>query len=165
MNENENNFEALREFLKLKRQEMPPPGYFNTFSGQVIARIRAGEAGELRSRGRRYFSDAPWLSKLLQAFEFKPAFAGAFASALFLMLVFGIVYADRTDSTLQPVLQAAGQPAGSFAAMSSTALTQPADSTGIIASTNPATSLQPVASLFDSQNPLVQQVSFSPSRN
>jgi hypothetical protein len=161
MNENENNFDELRQFLKLKRQETPPPGYFNNFSSQIITNIRAGQSGKQHSNADDYFSEAPWLLKLLQIFEFKPAFAGAFASALFLVLVFGIVYADRTDSNVQPILQAAGQPAGSFAAVTPTALAQPADSTGIVTTTNPAASLQPVTSLFDSQNPLAQQVSFT----
>lgn len=165
MNEDENNFDALRRLLKLKRQETPPPGYFNSFSGQVIAHIRAGENKAVRTPEQEYFSEAPWLLKLLQAFEFKPAFTGAFASALVLLLVFGIVYADRTDSAPQPALQAFGQSAGSFAAVTPAALAQPADSTGIIATTNPATSLQPVASLFNSQNPFAQPVSFTPSGN
>src|SRR5271156_1163062 len=95
MNENENNFELLRRLLAFKNRETPPPGYFNDFSAQVVARIRAGETNE---------SSGAWFSKLLQAFEFKPAFAGAFASALCLVLVFGIVYAQRPDTVPQPLL-------------------------------------------------------------
>jgi hypothetical protein len=165
MNENENNFESLRRLLSLKRQETPPPGYFNNFSGQVIARLRAGEGRASRTATDEYFSEAPWLLKLLQAFELKPAFAGAFASALCLLLVFGIVYAERPDSSPQTLLQTSGQSFGSFAAVTPAALPGTEDSTGIIADTNPATSLQPVASLFGSPSPLAEPVSFSPSGN
>ena len=154
MSENENNFGALRHLLKLKRHEMPPPGYFNRFSGQVIARIRAGEA-------RSASSETSWLVKLLQAFEFKPAFAGAFASALLLLLVFGIAFAERPDSSPQPLLPSSEQMSGSFAAVTPAALPQPTDSIGMIASNNAASSLQPVASLFGQQNPFAQQVSFT----
>ncbi len=45
MNENNKNFDELKRLLKLKRHEIPPPGYFNNFSGEVISRIRAGETG------------------------------------------------------------------------------------------------------------------------
>ena len=165
MNENENNFESLRRLLAHKRQELPPPGYFNSFSGQIIARIRAGEGRAIQTDAERYFSEVPWLLKLLQAFELKPAFAGAFASALVMVLVFGIVYADRTDSGAQPVLLASDQSSGSFAAVSPSALAQPAIANDLAASNNPATSLQPVASLFGSQNVFAQPVSFSPSGN
>jgi len=166
MNENENNFEPLRRLLALKRQETPPPGYFNRFSGQVVARLRAGEAKGSRTEAEKYFSEAPWLLKLLQAFELKPAFAGAFASALCLLMVFGIVYdAERPDSAPQTLLQTSEQSLGSFAAVSPASLPQTADSAGIIADTNPATSLQPVASLFGPQNSLAEPVSFSPPGN
>jgi len=166
MNENENNFESLRRLLALKRQETPPPGYFNNFSGEVIARIRAGEAKKTRTAAEEYFSEAPWLLKFLQLFEFKPAFAGAFASALCLLLVFGIVYAERPDiSSPQPILQNSEQASGSFAAVTPAALPQPADSIGVIASNNAANSLQPVASLFGSQNQFAQPVSFTLSGN
>jgi hypothetical protein len=165
MNENENNFDALRRLLKFKRQETPPPGYFNGFSGQVIARIRAGESRASRGAASGYFSEAPWLLKLLQAFEFKPAFAGAFASALCLLLVFGIVYAGRPDSSPQPILQNSEQSSGLFAAVTPAALPPAADSIGMIASNNAANSLQPVASLFGSQSAFAQPVSFSPSGN
>jgi hypothetical protein len=165
MNENENNFEPLRRLLKLKRHETPPPGFFDGFSGQVSARLRAGEGRAQQTAADTYFSEAPWLLKLLKAFELKPAFAGAFAGALGLLLVFGIVFADRPDSESQTLLQTDGQSFGSFAAVTPDSLSQTADPAGIIADTNPASSLQPVASFFDSQNPLVQPVSFSPSGN
>ena len=157
MNENENSFDALRQLLKLKRHELPPPGYFDRFSGQVVARIRADEA--------RKRSSVPWFMKFLQAFEFKPAFAGALASALCLLLVFGIVYADRPDFSPEPILQNSGPASGSFAAMSPASLPQPVDSIGLMASNNAANSLQPVASLFGQQNAFAQQVSFSPPGN
>src|SRR5712671_3158398 len=158
MNDNENNFGLLRRLLAHKRQETPPPGYFNSFSGQIIARIRAGEDQEMQTDAERYFSEAPWLLKLLQAFELKPAFAGAFASALSLLLVFGIIYAERPDSAPQPLFQTSDQSAGSFAAASPSAVVQPSISSDITASNSAASSLQPVASLFGSQNVLVQPV-------
>ena len=52
MNENENNFESLRRLLALKRHETPPPGYFENFSGEVTARIRAGEGRGGGTAGR-----------------------------------------------------------------------------------------------------------------
>jgi len=166
MSENENNFESLRRLLAHKRQELPPPGYFNSFSGQIIGRIRAGEVREKSTEAGRYFSEAPWLLKVLQAFELKPAFAGAFASALSLLLVLGIVYAERPDSGPQPILQTADQSIGSFASMSSpAAISQPTMANDFTTSNSAATSLQPVASLFGSQNVFAQPVSFSPSGN
>jgi hypothetical protein len=157
MNENEKNFESLRKLLALKRHETPPPGYFNSFSGQVIARIRAGNAKSSRS------AEAPWFVRFFQLFELKPAFAGAFASALCLLLFFAIFYADRPDSMTAPFMPVAESTSGSFAAVNPAIMPQAASTPEILTSTNPATSLQPVASLFDSQNPFVQTVSFSPS--
>jgi hypothetical protein len=165
MNENENNFAALRQLLKLKQQEIPPPGYFNSFSGQVIARIRAGE-DSLKTEDEKYFSEAPWLLKLLRAFEFKPAFSGAFASALCLLLVFGVVYAERPDVMPQPLLQTAGQSSGQFASVTPDALTPTTDAIGFVASNSAAGSLSPVASLFGgSQNSFATPVNFSPAGN
>jgi len=155
MNENENNFDALRQLLKLKQHETPPPGYFNRFSGQVVARLRAGEA-------RQSAAEISWLSKLLSAFEFKPAFAGAFASALCLVLAFGIFYAEQPDGAAAFQSQASGQPDGSFAAGLPASLSQNADSFGISASNGAASSLQPVASLFGgTANQFAQPVSFT----
>ncbi|MGA2279088.1 MAG: hypothetical protein ABSG80_02150 [Verrucomicrobiota bacterium] len=159
MNENENNFESLRRLLVLKRYETPPPGYFNYFSSQVLQRIRAGDTGKSANWLEELFGQAPWLEKLLQVLDMKPVFASAFAGALCLLLFLGIIYADRPDLTSQPVLQATAT-ATSLAAMSPSLL-QSADQVGIVSSTNPVLSLQPVASLFGQQTSLAQPVSFT----
>jgi len=86
MSENENDFEALRRLLALKRHEIPPPGYFEDFSSRVIGRIRAGEAAR----------ELPWLLRLLQAFESKPAYPVALASVLCTLLLIGIVSVEQS---------------------------------------------------------------------
>ncbi|HEY5298171.1 MAG TPA: hypothetical protein VIK59_09610 [Verrucomicrobiae bacterium] len=161
MNENE-NFEALRRLLALKRHEIPPPGYFNNFSARVIAQIRV-EAG---ASSKRSLSESPW-KKFLQIFEMKPAFTGAFASALLLLLVAGTVYINQSDVATQPLLPMAESTSPVLATGSTTALAQPSEQTLLASSisNNSTSSLQPVASLFGQQNPLAQQVSFSLSGN
>ena len=165
MNENENNFESLRRLLAFKNRETPPPGYFNNFSAQVVARIRAGEANAPSSASERLFSEAPWLVKFLQIFEAKPAFAGAFAMALCLVLVFVIVFAEQPETSApQPLLQTAEITSTPLADISPAALVaqQPTGQITLAAdSINPVTSLQPVASLFGQQDTFAQQASFT----
>ncbi len=157
MNESENNFESLRRLLALKRHEIPPPGYFNNFPRQVMSRIRAGETAE--SRG---IAGLSWLLKFLQVFEAKPAFASAFASSLCLLLLLGIVYAERPDTMLKTTLLASvTQPAVSLADATSPVFSPAPAQTGLMVSTNPVLSLEPVASVFGQENPLAQPVSFS----
>ncbi len=165
MNQDGNNFDALLQLMKLKRQETPPPGYFNNFSSEIITRIRSDAAAEVGTIAEPV-SGASWFLKFLQLFEFKPAFAGAFASALCLVLLFGVVYADRPDSGSQLLLQGSDPSLASYAAL--TPATMPATdfaAGGMMSSNSPATSLQPVASVFDSGNALVQPVNFSPAGN
>ena len=164
MNENENNFESLRRLLALKRRETPPPGYFNDFPSQVLQRIHSGQTEISANLFEELFDHAPWLAKFLHVFDARPVFAGGFAVALCLLLLLGIVYVERPDFTPQPLLQVADS-STSLAAVSPTVLAQPADQIGIVSSTNPVFSLQPVASPFGQQNPLAQMVSFSPSGN
>lgn len=92
MSENDNNFEALRRLLALKRHEIPPPGYFEDFSGNVIARIRAGEGVQ----------KLPWLLRFLQVFEAKPAYPVALASSLCVLLLFGIVNVEQNPEIASP---------------------------------------------------------------
>ena len=134
MSENENNnFESLRRLLVIKQHETPPPGYFNYFSSQVVHRIRAGDTGSAAGWLEDLYGEAPWMGKLLQVFSVKPVFASAFAGALCLLLVFGIIYAERPDMAPQPLLQTAvtATPTASFASAEPMSLAQSPDAGGL----------------------------------
>jgi len=165
MNQNEQNFYELKMLLKLKQHEIPPPGYFNNFSGQVIARIQAGESGVRRSFIERLESHSPWVANFLRVFETRPGLVGGFATSLCLLLVLVAVFADRPDGASKNLLTVS-PPAtdSSVASMAAPSLLAASDS-GIVASTNPVTSLQPVATLFGLPNSgsLFQPASFAPA--
>jgi hypothetical protein len=167
MNQNENNFEDLKRLLKLKQHEVPPPGYFNHFSGQVISRIRAGEAGGSQNYTESLQPNAPWLMSFFRIFETRPGLIGGFATSLCLLLLLVVVFSDRPDGTSKNLL-AVSEPtaaaASSVASMTAPALVAAPDSSGIVASTNPVTSLQPVATLFGqpASATLFQPASFAP---
>jgi hypothetical protein len=98
MNPEQQNFESLRRLMALKRHEVPPPGYFHRFSDRVVSRLRAGERGE-EPLLHDLFSHAPWLKRLLTAFETKPIFAGAFGAAICGLLVAGVIYSEAVTPT------------------------------------------------------------------
>ncbi|MGH7940188.1 MAG: hypothetical protein ACREFR_03850 [Limisphaerales bacterium] len=75
----------MRRLLALKRHEVPPPGYFENFSSKVIGRIRAAQAAR----------EVPWILRFIQAFEAKPIYPVGVASALCLLLLFGIVSVEQ----------------------------------------------------------------------
>jgi hypothetical protein len=171
MKESEQNFEELKQLLKLKRHEIPPPGYFHNFSSGVIAGIRDEQNGGATARLN---SEASWLTRFLRVFETRPGWVGGFATSLVLVLVFGVVLADRSDSDTQNIFSTdpAAQTSSPMMASAnmSTVSTTPdlasagSDSSGgISVSTNPVTSLQPVATLFGQANPLFQSASFAPA--
>jgi hypothetical protein len=169
MNERDANFEPLCRLLALKKFEVPPPGYFNNFSDQVITQIRLGESVKDSSWLTRLFVEAPWLLKFFRMFEAKPAYAGTFASVLFLFLVAGIVYSDYSDhpeTTAENFL-----PAGATTAApggSSLLTVTPAflgqstsQSSGLVSGTNPVSSFDSGGSPFGGQNPPLQTVGFT----
>lgn len=90
MNDERENFDTLRRLLKVKRYEQPPPRYFNEFSGQVLARISAGEQGGTAS-GLNVNS---WVESLLNRFGARPAVPAAFGGALCALLMAGVVFMD-----------------------------------------------------------------------
>ncbi|HEV2694310.1 MAG TPA: hypothetical protein VG347_15555, partial [Verrucomicrobiae bacterium] len=106
MKDSEDNFNDLKNLLKLKRHEVPPPGFFNHFSDGVIARIREGEAREAGSLAERLNDNAPWLVRFLRIFEAKPGVIGGFATSLCLLLLFGVVLAERSESGPQNLMTA-----------------------------------------------------------
>jgi len=53
-------FSELRRLLALKRAEQPPPGYYNTFAGKVIARIEAEGLAAPKPWWVRWWSPAAW---------------------------------------------------------------------------------------------------------
>jgi hypothetical protein len=166
MNESNQNFDELKWLLKLKRHEIPPPGYFNQFSGEVMSRIRAGEEGGASTIADQFSSQAPWLMSLLRIFETRPGVIGGLATSLCLVLLIGVVMADRPDTEPTGTVAAAEPapaPAPEVAAVVPSVAQAP-DNSGIAVSTNPVISLQPVATLFSQQqNPLFQAASFAPA--
>jgi len=99
MSQNTENFESLRHLLTLKRHEQPPPGYFNRFSSQVIARIKLGETGEERANSGRSIWEASWFQRIWGAFETKPILAGGFAVAVCGLLIGGMVYTENVPAS------------------------------------------------------------------
>lgn len=175
MNENENDFEALRRLLALKRLETPPPGYFENFPGAVMARLRAGQSGAQDGVEERLEDRLPWLFRIIQALENKPAFATTFASALCLLLLGGIVFAERPEVTLQPLMQSAQDASPLTLNIASTAPTglvpgsaelPPELPSGFMPSTSPVFNRQPLGGqsavvLFGGQNAFPQPAIFT----
>ncbi len=92
------NFDQLRRLLALKRHEQPPPGYFHHFSGQVIARIRAGERAAPDTAWGLLW-DAPWLQRLWAALEARPVLAGSVGVACCAALLASVVLFDGNTDT------------------------------------------------------------------
>ena len=158
MKENEQNFDELKRLLKLKRHEVPPPGYFNNFSDKVIARIQAGEAANYGTAYENVQTHAPWLARFFAIFEAKPAVIGGFATGLCALLALGAVLTEKSDQTATGfVAENTDSTPMSLASLSMP--TGLADAGGIQVSSNSA-SLQPMATLFGQQNPLLQSASF-----
>jgi len=169
MSETNNNFDDLKQLLKLKRHEIPPPGYFNNFSDEVVSRIRAGEQGGGSSVLEQFQSGSPLLASLLQLVAARPGIIGGMATSVCLLMLIGVLVVDRSESISSPGMDLSmvqtlpsGPASDVSPALASATPLEPADS-GITVSTNPVSSLQPVNSLFGSeQNPLFQPVSFTP---
>jgi hypothetical protein len=158
MSDNEQDFDALRRLLALKRHEVPPPGYFEDFSLNVMARIRSGEAA----------ARMPWILRFIQAFESRPAYPVALASSLCMLLLFGIITVEQNpgiSSGLATQMGASGFPIATVTAGAQSG-SQPL--LAMAGDTNSDNNLSGnTSALFGSAqpNPYIQQVSFSPGQN
>jgi hypothetical protein len=96
MNSDRENFEQLRRLLALKKYEQPPPGYFDHFSQQVIARIQ-GE-GVAQETGFLHWFTSPiaWMQRVWDSLETRPALAGAFGFAVCGVLASGLYFSPTT---------------------------------------------------------------------
>ena len=153
------DFTALGRLLKLKRYEQPPPRYFNDFSGQVVARLRADKRdGRIESLDD-IMSQTPWLQRLWHALESRPAIAGVLAAAVGGLMV---AAAFLTQSTSQPLgTFATGNTGNAMEPANHLATTAPTDlldnnlagAPQLVSSTN----LGAIRSLFDNM-PTLQTV-------
>jgi hypothetical protein len=136
-----NREDQLRRLLKLKRYEQPPPRFFNEFSTQIVARLKAGQDSSL---------GATWLKRLWDALELRPLVPAAFGAAICGLLVLAAVYTD-SDTTALTGLTAATLPTPRLQPEADSAI--PVNQSplhGLLASsTNPV----PAGSLFDQIRP------------
>jgi hypothetical protein len=148
------NFDALRRLLKLKRCEQPPPGYFNDFSRQVVAQIKAAANQDREPLLDRLSWEVPWLQHLLEAFQAKPALAVTFGAAVCALLVGGVIYSESMEykPVALPTISAdANQATPAPITPAAFGLSEPSErmlaATGTNDSLNPT--IQPGGSLFD----------------
>lgn len=162
--ENE-NFEELRRLLKVKRYEQPPPGYFNDFSRQVIAQIRANSGQEREHLLDRLSWEVPWLQRLLEAFQAKPALAVSFGAAMCALLVGGVIYSESMEYKPAVVVSVPVKPVKQLPAPTSDslfALGGVADGSTVAMGTNASLNpiLQSGGSLFDQFSVNPERVAF-----
>lgn len=152
MDSSPNSFESLQKLLRLKRYEQPSPRYFNEFSGNVIAAIRAAQARSPR-----------WWEKF--GFDLRPALtvgAGAAACALLFATVASVLDDDAAVHAALPAI-------GSAVSMSAAATPAPAAPLFIAADQGDVVSTAPVINaagtmMLDPWRGRVRPVSYQPGR-
>lgn len=108
------NFDQLRRLLALKKHELPPPGYFNRFPGEVISQIRM-ERYARPDALQKLDAEAPWLMRLWRTLETRPVFAGGFGAAICSLILAGIYFSEKPAK--RPDFAAQGQHNTPFAAV------------------------------------------------
>ena len=153
MNADQENFEALRKLLALKKYEQPPPRYFSELPSRIWTRLE--REPETSSFWQRFFPN--W--------ELSPAIAYSFGLLACATLVFGISYSLKTGTeqvVARPISNDnLGMPVPQVATKQSSGLSlsnyQPAQ----MASTNPVMNTEP---LFNGVNLRIEPANYSPGR-
>jgi hypothetical protein len=146
------DFEKLQHLLKLKRYEQPPPRYFNDFSSQVVARIRASTSGGRFESFDDIVYQTPWLRRLWLALEGKPAVSGLLAAAVCGVMVAAVFISENAPQKLDLLAVGDGvEPANDVTA--ATLGNNFASAPQLVSSTN----LGAIRSLFDTL-PTIQTV-------
>lgn len=114
MQDDPQEFDKLRKLLALKRHEVPPPGYFNTFSRELINRIEAEQ--EVRP--------GVW-QQLLTLFRARPAISWSFsAAAVFVLFAASNAFESQPTNSL-PSMAVTGGTSAAASMMLSTNFSPP----------------------------------------
>jgi hypothetical protein len=97
INPEQEQFQQLRRLLALKRHEQPPPGYFDSFSREVIVRIRVAQSARSSSIFESLSWEAPWVQQLLGSLQHRPILAGGFGFAVCALLLGGLAFSGNSD--------------------------------------------------------------------
>lgn len=89
MSSHPENPDPVQALLSLKRHEVPPPRFFNEFSGQVIARLEAPEQTAPKT----------WLQRLGLDFDLQPAMVCALGMVVSALFLFGILASLQISET------------------------------------------------------------------
>lgn len=156
MNSDQENFEALRKLLSLKKYEQPPPRYFSELPSRIWVRIE--REGQTTSFWARLFSPN---------FGLSPALAYSFGLLACGTLVFGIGYSLKNESGQT----ANGSIANENLLMTAPGLAAKASELNLsnyqamqLASTNPVMNSEPLPSLFNSVPLQVAPANYTPGQ-
>ena len=163
MTPEQENFDGLLRLLKVKRYEQPPPGYFKDFSPHIIAQIKASAPVEREPFLDRLSWEVPWLQRLIETLQAKPALAVSFGAGLCALLLGGVIYSESMEfNRPMPTAEIAPDVTASSMAISPIRPSRPVEAALLLGdTTNSLIPIsQPPSSLFDQFHINPQPASF-----
>src|SRR5258708_6030092 len=142
------SFGPLRRLLALKRNEQPPPGYFNRFSTEVVARLRAGDRADDQSVLAGILGESRWLQRVWSFLEGRPLVAGLFGATVCALFLSLLVYSEPRESNV--ATETTADALGSLASIGARPLSVGvADPVLSLSSTDPILMAQPAGLLLE----------------